>query len=258
MQKIPMIDNPEEFGSNIPDDNNELIITYTRVSSLTKFDKNPKRHEIGALMRSFEKNGFKDPVTWDQNLKGLVEGNGRLTALTMMERQDYDPPKGIRQNDVGDWYVLTLYGLDAESYDDAVAYAIDHNNLVMLGGDFTMWDIAKMWNHDEYLGLLSETESVFVSMDAGDIQSIFDISTNNSYDDNMELNSLTGNDSLGSDDGYSDGYNNDNYGNPTDVQFVQFKITCMNYTLADDVYDAIQNLLDENPGWDTSIYKVND
>jgi hypothetical protein len=48
-----------------------------------------------------------------------------------------------------------LFGVDQESEALARSLAIDDNNFVMGGSDFTAFDIAKMWE-SEYIGVLTE------------------------------------------------------------------------------------------------------
>ena len=57
--------------------------------------------------------------------------------------------------DTGEWAVPILFGVDAASAAAAEAYAVDHNNLTMTGGDFPVWDVARMWGN-EYTTILQD------------------------------------------------------------------------------------------------------
>lgn len=65
-------------------------------------------------------------------------------------------------DDKGEWFLPVLFGLDAESEAIAKALALDHNNLTMAGGDFDLWDYAKMWNQESYAEVLRSLENADV------------------------------------------------------------------------------------------------
>ena len=54
----------------------------------------------------------------------------------------------------------------------AQALAIDHNNLTMAGGDFDLWEMAKMWEQRDYATLLESLQAqdaVPITMDHDDV-----------------------------------------------------------------------------------------
>jgi hypothetical protein len=74
--------------------------------------------------------------------------------------------------DTGEWCVPVKFGVDAVTQNEAVALAIDHNNLTMLGGDFNAADIAKMWDTPAYVALLktsADAECLPVSVEPIDL-----------------------------------------------------------------------------------------
>jgi len=95
---------------------------------------------------------------------GIVEGNGRIEALVTMRRLGDEVPAGIL-SDEKDWYVPVLFGIDAKSENEAISYGIDHNNIVMLGGNFMPLDIAGIWDEKEYLNLIQSLDITPVSVD---------------------------------------------------------------------------------------------
>ena len=134
----------------------QLRIEYVPLSKAVLWDRNPKAHDIGGICQSIREYGFRDPPAYDAALDAVVEGNGRIIALRMMHDQGGDPPRGIGTvGDTGEWAVPILFGVDASSKVAAEAYAVDHNNLTMLGGDFAVWDVARMWD-DEYTAILKD------------------------------------------------------------------------------------------------------
>lgn len=151
-----------------------IRLYYIPVKQAELWEKNPKKHDQDAIIESIQQYGFKDPPAWDNTLEGLVEGNGRTTALSYMEDHNYDVPRGILINgSTGEWCIPIVFGVDAESKSQAERYAIDHNNLTMMGGDFTIHDIKKMWNSDEYLDVLhdiNDSGEMPVSISAEDMQ----------------------------------------------------------------------------------------
>lgn len=154
-----------------------LHVEYIPLDQLSFWDRNPKAHDLGALIRSFERHGFKQPPRYEPTLNdgagGIVAGNGRIEALQAMRNAGHDAPRGIEVQD-GAWYVPVLFGVDAASQAAAEAYGLDDNNMVMAGGDFTAIDQARAW-HANYLDLLQElaaADELPVSVDGDDLDAL--------------------------------------------------------------------------------------
>ena len=120
----------------------KLKLRYIPLSHAKRWDQNPKRHDLEGLVRSIQAHGFGDPPKFDATLGGLVYGNGRTEALERLAAQGVPPPRGILQRKDGEWAVPVIFGVDAESEAAAVAFAIDHNNLTLLGGDLDLTDLS--------------------------------------------------------------------------------------------------------------------
>lgn len=158
----------------------QLRIEYISLPQLLLWERNPKKHDAGAIWRSIVEHGFKDPPKFEPKLNGgeggIVEGNGRSQVLFQMKTAGEPPPRGIlTQGD--EWLVPVLFGVDATSERTAEAYGVDHNNLVMAGGDFAPWDIAKLWNPAEYAALLedlAQNDALPASMDGDDLDKLID------------------------------------------------------------------------------------
>lgn len=135
----------------------KLELRYIPLDQAQRWDQNPKRHDIGALIHSIEQYGFGDPPKFDANLGGLVYGNGRTEALEDMWRDGKEPPRGIAVLDDGEWAVPVIFGVDAESHAAAVAFAIDHNNLTLLGGDLGFGDLLRIWDEPALQEVLEAT-----------------------------------------------------------------------------------------------------
>lgn len=228
--------------SNFADEkelNGERVeLRYIRVDDAILWEENSKLHDIGGLITSIEEHGFRDPPAWDGQLGAIVEGNGRTTALQIMEKQGKSIPRGVLQDSDGRWCMPVLFGLDAPSQMAATKYGIDHNNLTMLGGDFTVWDVARMWDTTPYINTLDELASkdqLPVSVDYDDLQYIKD----------AKLRSLS---QLDDDDTMPDPP-------PSGDSGAVLLVNVANFNLIEDVYDAINGLLNANPGWDAKVVR---
>ena len=134
-----------------------LELRYIALTQARRWDENPKRHDLDALVRSIETHGFGDPPKLDSTLGALVYGNGRAEALEHMRQAGKEPPRGIGVTDDGDWAIPVIFGVDAESRAAAVAFAIDHNNLTLLGGGLAAEDLLQIWDEEGLQRVLEET-----------------------------------------------------------------------------------------------------
>ncbi|NJL27147.1 MAG: hypothetical protein HC897_04295 [Thermoanaerobaculia bacterium] len=153
----------------------KLELFYTPLSEARKWDDNPKKHDIPALIKSIETHGFGDPPKFDATLGALVYGNGRTEALERMRTEGKAPPRGIAALEDGQWAVPVIFGVDAESRAAAVAFAIDHNNLTLLGGDLGFTDLLAIWDEQGLQKVLSDVPdagALLASLDPGDLTSL--------------------------------------------------------------------------------------
>lgn len=168
-----------------------LSLRYIPISRAELFDSNAKLHNIDQIIQSIARYGFKSACKWEGTLNdgrgGIVAGNGRVEALRVMEERGDELPIGIAQDETGEWCVPVLFGVEAESEAIARAYALDDNNLTLLGGDLALADLKKLYNQEL---LMSELEKLAQS---GDLPVTFD---NDFVENSLEL--LTGNDSTDS------------------------------------------------------------
>lgn len=157
----------------VPED--RLTLRYVPLSQARRWDENPKRHDLDALVRSIETHGFGDPPKLDSTLGALVYGNGRTEALERMRQEGKEPPRGIGVTDDGDWAVPVIFGVDAASRAAAVAFAIDHNNLTLLGGGLSAEDLLQIWDEEGLQRVLAEVPdagALLASLDAGDVDAL--------------------------------------------------------------------------------------
>lgn len=149
-----------------------LELRYIRLDQAVLWDENPKQHDIGKLAAAIRRYGFQDPPKFDSTLGALIYGNGRTHALTWMHKQHEPLPRGILRDQEGHWYLPVKFGLDLESQAVARAFALDHNNLTMAGGEFSPLDIGRMWDERAYTQMLrglADDDLLPVSVDGDDL-----------------------------------------------------------------------------------------
>lgn len=155
----------------------KLELRYIPLSQARRWDENPKKHDFEGLCRSIETHGFGDPPKYDATLDGLVYGNGRTEALERMRARGDDPPRGILQGEDGEWAVPVIFGVDSESRAAAVAFAIDHNHLTLLGGDLDVTDMLSIWDEEGLQAVLANTPDateLLATLDAGDVSALLE------------------------------------------------------------------------------------
>jgi hypothetical protein len=151
-----------------------LDLRYIPLTQARRWDANPKKHDLDAIVRSIETHGFGDPPKFDATLGALVYGNGRTEALERMREAGRQAPRGIGVLDDGDWAIPVIFGVDAESHAAAVAFAIDHNNLV-LGGGLGVEEMLGMWDEQGLQRVLADTPdagALLASLAPGDVEAL--------------------------------------------------------------------------------------
>lgn len=138
-----------------------LSLRYLPISKAELFDGNAKLHNLDQIIQSIARYGFKSACKWESTLNdgrgGIVAGNGRVEALREMERRGDELPIGIVQDtETGEWCVPVLFGVEADSEAIARAYALDDNNLTLLGGDFAVADLMKLYDQELLMTELEE------------------------------------------------------------------------------------------------------
>lgn len=138
-------------------------IAWMPVQDAVKFlsPTNPKLHDISSVMQSIQKYGFQELPKYDDTVGWIKAGNGRIEALSEMERAKdesgnpvYDVPRGLAVDSTGRWVMPIVTGTDAKDKNEALSYLVDSNNLTMMGGNFGALDLSKMWDVNEYNAIL--------------------------------------------------------------------------------------------------------
>jgi DNA modification methylase len=158
-----------------------LRIEYIPLDQARRWDRNPKKHDAGAIAASIERHGFKDPPKFEPLLNGgeggIVEGNGRIEVLEAMRAQGRKAPRGVLAQD-DQWLIPLLFGVDAASQAAAESYGVDHNNLVLSGGDYTAVDMMRLWEPGAYTDILQGLEELGelpISVDADDLATLLSL-----------------------------------------------------------------------------------
>jgi len=137
-----------------------VAIRYIPLSQVSKWERNPKLHDMNGLIKALRSYGFQILPKFDHALNegrgGIVFGNGRIEALTLMFNEGGTPPAGIAVAEDGSWHVPILFGNDLPSQAQAEAFALDHNNLVLAGGGFSAVYMTQIWDEGSYVNLLVE------------------------------------------------------------------------------------------------------
>ena len=153
----------------------KLELRYVPLAQADRWDQNPKLHDLGALIRSIELHGFGDPPKYDVALDALVYGNGRMEALELMQAEGREPPRGIAVLEDGEWAVPVIFGVDSKSKEAAVAFAVDHNNLTLLGGNLGVSELLAIWDEEPLKRLLEAVPGageLMASLDGEDVDAL--------------------------------------------------------------------------------------
>jgi hypothetical protein len=133
----------------ITDSDNRRIEYVTLAELVTRLHpRNPKQHDIGAIIESYRNHGFVASGVLDDRTGLFLAGHGRIEALNMMRKQGMEAPRGI-QNGGDDWLVPVQVGYESENDSAAMAYLAADNKLTELGG----------WNEPALAELLQEVHN---------------------------------------------------------------------------------------------------
>lgn len=173
----------QAVDSNQLENNNDVpYIIFVKVTDAVGllWTDNPKLHDLGGVITSIQKYGFQELPKFDSTLPNvsggmgaIKAGNGRIEAAYMMSKDGrYDLPRGFATTKEGDWVMPILAGVDAENINQAIAYAIDSNNLTVTGSSFTAYDMANLWDAEAYIELLkglAQNDALPASVDEEDL-----------------------------------------------------------------------------------------
>jgi hypothetical protein len=129
----------------------KISVKWEELTSIKGAPRNPKDHDIGAIISSIERFGFVSPVIVNETTDRLVAGHGRLEALRAMWSNGDDMPKGVRLvrgSSPEQWSIPVIHGFEFATDEEAEAYLIADNRIGELGG----------WVEDELIDVLTDLQ----------------------------------------------------------------------------------------------------
>jgi len=153
----------------------KLELRYIPLSQAKLWDLNPKIHDLDALQRSIELHGFGDPPKYDSALDALVYGNGRTEILSRMKEAGSSPPRGIVTLKDREWALPVIFGVDAASREAAMAFAVDHNHLGLMGGNLGFSELTALWDEtglQAVLGQIPDASNLLTSLDSSQVEAL--------------------------------------------------------------------------------------
>ena len=152
-----------------------LSIEYVSLSSLQRWPRNPKEHDVGAIYGSISRFGYVQPILIDEKSGRIVAGHGRLDTLQHMQQAGENPPERIEARD-GDWFVPVIRGIEFQSDVEAESYLVADNRLTILGGwnDATLADVLKdLHEHSTLHGIgydVQDLAALLTNVDGAEVQ----------------------------------------------------------------------------------------
>jgi DNA modification methylase len=118
---------------NLAEQRDSIHILYMPLSELSRAPRNPKRHDLPLIDRSFTRFGFIEPIAINETTGRIVAGHGRLDTLERKRDAGEPPPERIKVKD-GEWHVPVLRGIHFENDAAAEAYLLASNQTTIAGG----------------------------------------------------------------------------------------------------------------------------
>jgi ParB-like chromosome segregation protein Spo0J len=112
----------------------EPELKWVRLDELHGWPRNPREHDIGDLLSSFEAFGFVAPVLVNAETSCILAGHGRVKALWERFNGDrYNTPEGIFNDSNDDMWLVPCVSVEL-SEELHEAYLIRDNRSAELGG----------------------------------------------------------------------------------------------------------------------------
>jgi hypothetical protein len=127
----------------------EVRLDFVNMDELEGAPRNPKQHDLGAIITSMRRFGFVAPVVVNETTGNLVVGHGRVEALREIRSSGGEAPKRIRTAKDGVWKVPVVH-VAFDTDEEAEAYVIADNRITELGG----------WDHNELAAVLTTLDDL--------------------------------------------------------------------------------------------------
>lgn len=115
-------------------------IEYLPLDDIQGHPENPKDHDLDLLDESFDRFDFTEPVVLDERTGLLAAGHGRIERLRQRRDAGDPAPEGVVVAGDGVWLVPVVRGWASKDDDEARAYLVASNAMVLRGG----WDTARL------------------------------------------------------------------------------------------------------------------
>ena len=138
----------------------QLSIEYVPLTTVKRWPRNPKEHDLGQIHQSMARFGFVNPLIVNEATGELLAGHGRLDTLEQRHAAGDPPPDGIQANN-GHWMIPVVRGITLAT-EEAAAYTIADNRLVELGA----------WNDADLAAILQEINLEGVGFNQDDLDEI--------------------------------------------------------------------------------------
>lgn len=106
---------------------------YVDLDVLVPWAGNPKDHDIGAIVASIQRYGFRDPVGVNRRNNEIEEGHGRVLALSAMRQHRMPAPSYVLVTNEK-WMIPVLFFDDDEVMQHG--WSIAHNKTQERGGGY--------------------------------------------------------------------------------------------------------------------------
>jgi len=103
-------------------------IEYEPLDNITLAKRNPRQHDVEAILYSIIRFGYVSPVVVNEATGHLVAGHGRVAALKMAREQNVPPPRLIKvENDA--WLIPVVRGVEFDNEHEAEAFLLADNKI---------------------------------------------------------------------------------------------------------------------------------
>lgn len=128
----------------------DLRIEYAPLTSVKRWPRNPKLHDLDKIEASIERHGFVAPAVEDARTGRFVAGHGRLETLERMKAAGKPAPRRILVKGK-EWMIPVLRGVAFESEAQAEEYLLADNRVGEVGGwnPKALAEVMQTWSEGE-------------------------------------------------------------------------------------------------------------
>lgn len=138
------------MSADTPYEDEPRQIAWVLLDEVEGDPRNPRTHDLPAIMASLSRFGLVDQVVLDSRTRRVVSGHGRIEALRTLQAEGDEPPAGVRLVDdgTGRWLVPVVEGWASGDDLEAAGALLAVNRTQEAGG----------WQDDALLRMLETLE----------------------------------------------------------------------------------------------------